>query len=42
MHREGVTADQAFTLLVSASQNSNMKLHEVAAWLVESATRRNE
>ena len=42
MHREGITADQAFNLLVSASQNSNLKLHEVAARLVESVTRRDE
>ena len=35
MHREGITADQAFHLLVAASQNANMKLHDVAVWLVE-------
>nr|WP_167108551.1 GAF and ANTAR domain-containing protein [Amycolatopsis granulosa] len=34
MERHRVTDDQAFTLLVRASQNSNRKLHDVADWLV--------
>lgn len=34
MHREKVTAEKAFTMLVAASQHANMKLHDVAAWLV--------
>jgi GAF domain-containing protein len=42
MHREGITADQAFHLLVAASQNANMKLHDVAVWLVENTTRRDD
>jgi GAF domain-containing protein len=40
MHREQITADQAFNLLVSASQKANMKLHDVAVWLVENTARR--
>ncbi|GHE92105.1 transcriptional regulator [Amycolatopsis deserti] len=34
MERHRVTDDQAFDLLVRASQNTNRKLHEVARWLV--------
>ncbi len=34
MERHQVTDDQAFDLLVRASQNTNRKLHEVARWLV--------
>ncbi|GAB3569667.1 GAF and ANTAR domain-containing protein [Amycolatopsis endophytica] len=34
MERHRVTDDQAFHLLVRASQNSNRKLHDVARWLV--------
>jgi transcriptional regulator with GAF, ATPase, and Fis domain len=35
MERHKLTGDQAFTLLVRASQNSNTKLNEVARYLVE-------
>ncbi|MDQ0376171.1 GAF and ANTAR domain-containing protein [Amycolatopsis thermophila] len=34
MERHRVTDDQAFDLLVRASQNSNRKLYDVARWLV--------
>jgi len=34
MERHRVTDDQAFNLLVRASQNTNRKLHDVARWLV--------
>jgi GAF domain-containing protein len=39
MERENLDSDAAFGLLVSASQHANLKLHEVANWLV---TERNE
>lgn len=35
MERHGVDAAAAFRMLVEASQTANMKLHQVAAWLVE-------
>ena len=35
MERHGVDAVQAFRLLVEASQHANMKLYNVAVWLVE-------
>jgi AmiR/NasT family two-component response regulator len=35
MERHKLTGDQAFTLLVRASQNTNTKLNEVARYLVE-------
>lgn len=35
MERHQVTDDQAFNLLVRASQNTNRKLHDVARWLVK-------
>jgi transcriptional regulator with GAF, ATPase, and Fis domain len=35
MERHKLTGDQAFTLLVRASQNSNTKLNDVARYLVE-------
>ena len=35
MERHGVEADRAFSLLVGASQKSQLKLHEVARWLVD-------
>ena len=35
MERHKITGDQAFTLLVRASQNSNTKLSDVARYLVE-------
>ncbi|MFD4365872.1 GAF and ANTAR domain-containing protein [Rhodococcus sp. NPDC058521] len=34
MHRERIGADQAFTMLVTASQHANMKLRDVADWLI--------
>jgi transcriptional regulator with GAF, ATPase, and Fis domain len=34
MNRDGLTDDQAFHVLVSASQHANMKVHDVAKWLV--------
>lgn len=34
MERHNIDEAPAFTLLVEASQNANLKLHEVAAWLV--------
>lgn len=37
MHREGITDDQAFNLLVSASQQANTKIHDIAAWLISEA-----
>lgn len=37
MHRERLTGEQAFNLLVSTSQNANIKLHDLAAWLVDNA-----
>lgn len=39
MNREQITADQAFGMLVSASQHTNMKLHHIAAWLVTEANK---
>ncbi|GAA4883908.1 hypothetical protein GCM10023203_39790 [Actinomycetospora straminea] len=35
MLRDNIDADQAFTRLVEASQHANLKLRDVAAWLVE-------
>jgi GAF domain-containing protein len=35
MERHGVDAAQAFAMLVDASKNTNMKLRDVAAWLVD-------
>jgi hypothetical protein len=37
MHRERLTDDQAFTLLVSTSQRTNIKVHDLAVWLVDQA-----
>lgn len=37
MHRERLTGEQAFNLLVSTSQHANIKLHDLAAWLVDDA-----
>jgi GAF domain-containing protein len=34
MNRDGLTDDKAFNVLVSASQYANMKVHDVARWLV--------
>ena len=35
MHRERITDEQAFTLLVSTSQKANIKIHDLAVWLVD-------
>ncbi|ORX06995.1 GAF and ANTAR domain-containing protein [Mycolicibacillus trivialis] len=35
MHREGLTGLQAFQLLLRTSQNANIKLVEIARWVVE-------
>jgi GAF domain-containing protein len=35
MERERITDDQAFNLLVSTSKRGNIKLHDLAAWLVD-------
>ncbi|MFC9252669.1 GAF and ANTAR domain-containing protein [Amycolatopsis thailandensis] len=35
MHRHGIGPAEAFRLLVEASQAANLKLHAVAAWLVD-------
>ncbi|SDG04771.1 GAF domain-containing protein [Lentzea fradiae] len=35
MERHGIDSAAAFRMLVEASQTANMKLHQVAAWLVE-------
>lgn len=35
MQRYGVNSGQAFRMLVDSSQHTNMKLRQVAAWLVE-------
>jgi GAF domain-containing protein len=35
MHRERLTEELAFTLLVSASQKANIKIHDLAVWLVD-------
>jgi hypothetical protein len=34
MNRDGLTDDQAFNVLVSASQDADVKVHDVARWLV--------
>lgn len=40
MHRDRLTAQQAFDLLVRSSQETNLKLIEVARWLVDETERR--
>ena len=35
MQRERLTDDQAFNLLVSTSQKANIKIHDLAVWLVD-------
>ncbi len=40
MERHGVDADRAFELLVAASQHANVKLRDVASWLVDGSSRR--
>ena len=37
MQRERLTDDQAFKLLVYTSQNANIKIHDLADWLVDNA-----
>jgi AmiR/NasT family two-component response regulator len=37
MHRERITDVLAFNLLVSTSQNANIKIHHLAKWLVDNA-----
>ena len=37
MHRHGIDADRAFRMLVGASQATNMKLPDVARWLISDA-----
>jgi GAF domain-containing protein len=37
MQRERIRDDQAFNLLVSTSQNANIKLHHLAEWLIDNA-----
>nr|WP_281376622.1 ANTAR domain-containing protein [Actinomycetospora corticicola] len=39
MQRDGIGPDVAFDRLVAASQHTNLKLLEVARWLVEDAAR---
>ena len=36
MHRERITDDQAFTLLLSTAK-ANIKIHDLAAWFVDDA-----
>jgi GAF domain-containing protein len=40
MERHRVDGDRAFTILVDASQRSQLKLHEVARWLVDEAAKK--
>ena len=35
LHRERLTEELAFTLLVSTSQKANIKIHDLAVWLVD-------
>jgi ANTAR domain len=35
MNREGLTDEQAFVLLVSTAQKASIKIHDLAAWLVD-------
>jgi hypothetical protein len=35
MQRERLTDVQAFNLLVSTSQKANIKIHDLAVWLVD-------
>lgn len=37
MNRERLTDDQAFTLLVTTSQKANIKIRDLAVWLVDDA-----
>ena len=37
MNRERITDDQAFALLVTTSQRANLKIRDLAAWLVDDA-----
>lgn len=36
MQRDNITAEQAFTLLIATSQRQNIKVHDLATWLVGS------
>ena len=40
MERHGSTADEAFTMLVNASQRTNRKLRDIAVAIVKQAPRR--
>ncbi|KAA9149221.1 GAF and ANTAR domain-containing protein [Amycolatopsis acidicola] len=42
MERHRITDEQAFSLLVSASQRSNRKLHDIALWLVKESNARHD
>lgn len=42
MGRDGRTEQQAFAMLIGASQHTNMKLRDVAAWLVNETNTSNE
>lgn len=42
MGRDGRTEQQAFRVLIGASQHANMKLRDVAAWLVNETNKANE
>jgi AmiR/NasT family two-component response regulator len=35
MERHGIGPVEAFRMLVESSQQTNLKLHQVATWLVE-------
>jgi GAF domain-containing protein len=37
MHREHITDEQAFALLVTTSQKAGIKIHDLAVWLVDDA-----
>ncbi|MGB8390081.1 ANTAR domain-containing protein [Mycobacterium sp.] len=39
MNRDGLTDDHAFNVLVSAPQDTDVKVHDVARWLVAQTTR---
>ena len=37
MQRDRISDVHAFNLLVSTSQNANIKLHDIAVWLIDNA-----
>ena len=39
MHRERITYDRAFALLVTTSQKAGIKVHDLAQWLVDESNR---